>query len=451
MKYLFITLFTLCLINNAYTQEALHQTDFASQTLKVGDSVPDIVLPMMKNYKKNYAKLSEFRGKLLILDFWNRYCEPCIAAFPELQELQSKFGNQIQIVLVNNDNLADVNRLFKTSPIVAKTTLPFVLTDTVLNKLFPHIGVPFHVWIDANGVVRQVTNGNNTTKGNIDQFLKGHNVKLPERYEAGDRSLVYEPLLVQLFKGGERQRRQLQTYSLIMKKSQLDSRTGWKFDNSKDSTIQLLNCTIITLFNAAYLAYPYTSQIHITTIIEPRDSSGFARYYSPIDIDKYGEWIENNSYCYEFKPPVEYFALDEKTRGLKEKAVILQDLERYFNVHTTIEKRTIKTIVLYRDSTKHNFVSKGGKSMYEVTGKNIAVFRNQSVLGSFIKILHKYFSKSKYQNEIPIIDETKYTGTIDGEIKLSDNLVDIDKEFRKYGFFVKEENRTIECLIIKED
>lgn len=55
--------------------------------LTIGDKVPDIVLNHVINYKAGDIKLSDFKGKLVILDFWSSWCGACIALFPHMDSL----------------------------------------------------------------------------------------------------------------------------------------------------------------------------------------------------------------------------------------------------------------------------------------------------------------------------------------------------------------------------
>lgn len=46
----------------------------------------------------NVQKIKDFRGKVLILDFWATYCKPCIQEIPHLMELQKRYPGRIEII-----------------------------------------------------------------------------------------------------------------------------------------------------------------------------------------------------------------------------------------------------------------------------------------------------------------------------------------------------------------
>ena len=52
-------------------------------------------------------KLTDFRGKIVVLDFWGSWCGPCISELPDLVKLAQKYPNQVQIVGVMADSLKD--------------------------------------------------------------------------------------------------------------------------------------------------------------------------------------------------------------------------------------------------------------------------------------------------------------------------------------------------------
>src|SRR6267154_1771510 len=75
----------------------------AVRPLTIGDSVPGIRLGTIINYANPAAKLSSFKGRLVLLDFMNTYCSNCIAALPAFDSLQRKYGDKLQIFMVTNE------------------------------------------------------------------------------------------------------------------------------------------------------------------------------------------------------------------------------------------------------------------------------------------------------------------------------------------------------------
>jgi peroxiredoxin len=64
--------------------------------LAVGNVAPDFVSHDLAGAP---VKISDYRGKILILDFWATWCSPCIASMPHTQEIAAKYAGQGVAVL----------------------------------------------------------------------------------------------------------------------------------------------------------------------------------------------------------------------------------------------------------------------------------------------------------------------------------------------------------------
>src|SRR3974390_1598198 len=81
--------------------------------LKAGDKLPDIELSGIKNFPNSSMHLSDLNDKVLILDFWATHCASCIESFPHLKEIQEKFKDKLQIILVTYEGDNEVSTFFK--------------------------------------------------------------------------------------------------------------------------------------------------------------------------------------------------------------------------------------------------------------------------------------------------------------------------------------------------
>ena len=52
----------------------------------------------------NKYKLSDFRGKPVIVNFWASWCGPCKMEMPDFEELYKQYGEEINFLMVNMKN-----------------------------------------------------------------------------------------------------------------------------------------------------------------------------------------------------------------------------------------------------------------------------------------------------------------------------------------------------------
>ena len=99
MKTIIIKCLLLCL-------SYFHFNSRLSQSLNVGDTFPNTIFREVLNYKDTKLSIKDFRDKVVVFDFWGFNCTSCLESFKKLEELQAKFGDRIQIILVNYNSIS---------------------------------------------------------------------------------------------------------------------------------------------------------------------------------------------------------------------------------------------------------------------------------------------------------------------------------------------------------
>ena len=101
--------------------------------------------------------LEEYRGKLLLLNFWATWCGPCLHEIPELVKLQTEFGPRgLQIVGPAVDDPDAVRGMLGTLGInypVLITAEPATMIKTMEQLDNPVGGLPFSLLVGADGVI----------------------------------------------------------------------------------------------------------------------------------------------------------------------------------------------------------------------------------------------------------------------------------------------------------
>lgn len=138
-------------------QKAIEAADKEIIARYEGKPAPNFVA---KTPNGKELSLSDFKGKIVLLEFWSSYWKPCKMVMTSLQNLQNRYANQDVIALGVDtwDTTDDCIQYLRDNP---NFTLPILLdpagskADSIAAKLYSVSGTPTTLIIDKNGIVQK--------------------------------------------------------------------------------------------------------------------------------------------------------------------------------------------------------------------------------------------------------------------------------------------------------
>lgn len=134
----------------------------------VGDKAYNFSLP---NLNGGTTKLSDYKGKMVVINVFATWCAPCREEAPELQAFAKDYGNKYKLIMLNKgETKDDVRRFIKKE----KTPAIYVMDyDAKVTKIYNTTGQPETFVIDKKGIIREHYNGP-ITENQLYEMVKKH-------------------------------------------------------------------------------------------------------------------------------------------------------------------------------------------------------------------------------------------------------------------------------------
>lgn len=130
-----------------------------------------LAAPML-DLQNRQQTLAQYRGKILVVNFWATWCPPCREEIPFFIEAQSKFDpNGLQFVGIALDNNEQVATFVQEYGVNYPVLIGGINESEILRKLGnPGGGLPFTLIYDRNGNLREKILGG-LNKARLEQLL----------------------------------------------------------------------------------------------------------------------------------------------------------------------------------------------------------------------------------------------------------------------------------------
>lgn len=399
--------------------------------VSTGDQVPAIAFTQMLNSKVPVVNTAQYKGKLLILDFWASWCSGCIKKLPLLDSMQRLYTKELAVVLVNtvaaNDSREKIEKLLKR--LQEKTgremVLPVAMQDTVADKMFPHKALPHYVWINKQGICIAITGMDEITPANIKLVLQKDEAAfaLKDDYTGFDK---HEPLFVQGNGGDGGDMLYRSTWNGHI--AGVGSSSIIKRDSHKKiSRVLYCNTPLLHLFKFAW-----QTGLPANRTLYPAALSSVFNLATASDAD-----LLANSYTYELVTP----PLPAKTIN----RLMQEDLMRFTGLTASVQKIPTPCYVLTADTAiaaRHR--SAGGAAVNKLydPDEQYMVNRKVETLAGFLD----------GRLDKPVVNETGIAYPLDIAFTYTNfsSLTETQQALKGFGFMLTAATRLLDNFIITQ-
>ena len=122
--------------------------------VNIGQPAPSFKLPDMDG---NEISLENFKGKIILLDFWATWCTPCRMTMPVVEKLSKEYQDDMVLVAVNMREAKDVVEEYAFEQAIG--SLIALDEEGTVSNTYGAYAIPMQFLIDRYGVVRHIQTG----------------------------------------------------------------------------------------------------------------------------------------------------------------------------------------------------------------------------------------------------------------------------------------------------
>lgn len=381
-----------------------------SQGLTIGSRVPtlnfeNMIVPRTSNTIVRNVSIDDYKGKVILFDFWATRCGACITSMSKLEDLSKKFAGKLQVFAITNENMDRIQRFVKNRP----TSLTVVVDSSeTIRELFPYRTIPHVILIDKEGIIRAITHSDEITEQTIADVLQNKTVSLPVKLD--NTAFDYDD---DYFKADSTTKESFNLQPGIEGIGGFSKVGKGVFANRR---ISLHNVTIDNLFRAAY-------------------QKSYFRTINLLDSADYDYENPKNLYCLDVIVP--------NNNGIDLYLDMQKKLPQHFQASARLEKRKTEVYVLKRTSDTVKFTPSTESNDYYSSNSNH--FTGKGVRISSIAQFIEDFGITR----TPVLDETGVEGRFDIHMEFEPEKKGSFREaLRKIGLSLEKVEREIEVLVI---
>lgn len=406
----------------------------AQKPLAVGDPMPAWTLHYLLN-GKGERRLNPSNGKPTMLVFWASTCNGAMSTLPTIAGLDRKYAGRLETVVIMEDvdTKKGIARI-QSRPSVSGLRFPLMQRDTVLQKLFPHRGIPYVVFIGKDGLIKALASDQAINDEVIAACLAGREPALSPvqarfaLHPNEERTLLDNGLL--------NASNRLYSATLIRDTNRLSTGFSLSYLPGDRVRIRLAGLTVKGLLYYAFQRKaglkPFDQNKRI--LLQVKDPKQFGESADPL--------APSPRYCYELIMSGKKETWD-RTAALNE---IQWDLQRFFALTASVEKRKVAclqlkigkaTDKLVKDTSNSEPYVQGLFGKYEFHNQTLADIAAELMISD---VLPQFFlAEETAKDRYDLLLKMQYS-----------SLDELKKELGAYGISLESVEREITFVVVKD-
>lgn len=155
-----------CSSSDEPQQKTTSETESQSQT-----DAEYVEQATFTDFDGNEVSISDFKGKVVLIDFWETWCKPCLASFPTMQKVQEEYPDSF-VVLAVTPGFTDTKKDAEAFARKNDYTFKYLMDSNNLQRKLGVQGIPFKVYVDAEGNFIEKSMGTSGPKGDYKKLKK---------------------------------------------------------------------------------------------------------------------------------------------------------------------------------------------------------------------------------------------------------------------------------------
>ncbi len=391
-KILTIVSIVCVLAVHTYAQEGA-----VSESIQIGSLVPDFDINILTKEGTAKKNIKDYRGKVVILEFWATFCGPCFPAMEHLATLQKKFPNDLEVINVTDEERWKVVNFLKKRP----TSMPIAIdANKSINQLFYHQLMPHTIIIDPQGYIKAITSPEEVTEEVI--YLAKSGAILAVKTKAEFATKTENATVMTVVQAEDKS---FYKVAVSAQKEGVQSQINKK----SDFEYEFINCTVPLMYQVLYQ----------TTRPNPNDRAC-------LEVSEQTKYLleEKQQYCLTIKVP------EAMKHRLGE--IGMKNLEDIFGLKAKNENRTRKVYALS-------------------TNKEATITTNNVGMDMPLKDFLKLLWDTKVV-DMPVVNESETADTsIVWVADFPKEVSKVQESIQKLGFKLTPKTTETACLVLHED